>query len=134
MAAVDTLGVLHQGTVYEVAAVFLKDIQQTEAELDFGVEFEERQVDVTAHSHFQIEVEGFEPQGIMLAGCEVNHRVETCYKIGSEVVVARCSELHVNRHGNISTLEDLRAVNTSSLLMIDTMLLAEVNGGRDTQG
>ena len=132
MPAVDTLGVFHQGTVYEVATVFMDDVQKAEAELDFGVEFEERQVNVASHADFQIEVKGFKSQGIMLAGSEVNHRIDACNEIGTEIVIARCRELQVNRHGNIGALENLGAICAAKLLVIDTMLLAKVNGGQDT--
>ena len=129
MAAVDTLGVLEQSAVYEIATVLLDDIHQAEAELDFWDKLEEGQVDVATHPDFQIKVKRLEPQSIMFAGSEVNHRIDTSNEIGTEVVVARRCELQVNRHGDISALEDLRAVYTTKLLVIDTMLLTKVDGG-----
>ena len=69
----------------------------------------------------------------MLSGGEVNHRIDAGNEVGTEIVVARRSELHVNGHRDIGALEDLRAVDTTKLLMIDTMLLPEMNSGRDAQ-
>lgn len=133
MATIDTLGVLEQSAVYKVTTIFLDDIHQAKAELNLRDELEKGQIDVAPHSNFQIKVKRFEPQSIMFAGSEVNHRVDTSDEIGTEVVVAWCCELQVNRHGDISALEDLCTVYTTKLLVIDGMLLTKVDGGRNTQ-
>ena len=129
MAAVDTSGVLEQSAVYKVATIFLDDIHQAKAKLDFRDKLEEGQVDVATHSDFQIKVKRLEPQSIVFAGGEVNHRIDTSNEIGTEVVVARRCKLQVNRHGDISAFEDLCTVYTTKLLVIDTMLLTKMNSG-----
>ena len=133
MPAVDGLSVFQQGTVDEVASVLLDDVEQAEAELNLRNELEERQINVATHADLKIEVERLEPQGIVLAGCEVHHRIEAGYEIGAEVVVARRGELHVDGYGDVSALEHLRTVGTALLLVIDGMLLPEMDGRRQAQ-
>ena len=134
MPAIDGLGVLEQRSVDKVAAVLLYDVQQAKAELEFRDELEVRQVDVAAHADLQVDVERLEAQGIVLACGEVDHRIDAGYEVRAEVVVARCGKLQVDGHGDIGALEDLRAVGSALLLVVDGMLLPEVNGRRQTQG
>lgn len=61
-SAIDRLRVLHQCVVDEVAAVFTDDVEQAKTELQLGIEFEERQIDVATHAHLKIEVERFQAQ------------------------------------------------------------------------
>lgn len=124
---------LLQGGVDEVASVLLKDVQQAEAELKFGVELEERQIHVTAHPDLQIEVEGFKSQDVVLASRKVNHRIDTRQDVGTEIVVTWSCHLKVDRNSDIGTLEDLRPLFARPLLMIDSMLLPEVDSGRKEQ-
>ena len=58
-AAIDRLCVLHQRIIDEVAAVFTDDVEQAKTELQLGVQFEEGQIDVATHAHFEIEVKRF---------------------------------------------------------------------------
>ena len=134
MPAVDGSGVFEQRAVDEVATVLLDDIQQAKAELEFGNELEVRQIDVAAHSDFEVDVEGLESQGIVLAGCEVHHRIDAGYEIGAKVVVARRSKLQVNGNRDVGALEDLSAVGSALLLVVDGMLLSEMDGRRKAQG
>lgn len=133
MTAIDGLRVFQQSAVDEVAAVLLDDVEQSEAELDFGDELEERQVEVTPEAYFQVEVEGTEPQGFVLAGCEIDHRVDAGNEVGTEVVVAWSCELHINGHGDVGALERLRTVGSAALLVIDGMFLSEVDCRQHTQ-
>jgi hypothetical protein len=58
-SAIDRLCVLLQRIVDEVAAVFADDVEQAKTELQLEVQFEERQIDVATHAHFEIEVKRF---------------------------------------------------------------------------
>lgn len=133
MTAVDCLCVFQQSAVDEVASIFINDVKQAKAELKFWYELKERQIDVAPHADLQIEVERLEPQRIMLAGGKVHHRIYAGNEVGTEVIVSRGSKLQVDGHRDISALEDLRAVGSAPLLMIDTMLLPEVDCGREAK-
>ena len=61
-SAIDRLCVLLQRIVDEVAAVFADDVEQAKTKLQFGIEFEKRQIDVATHAHFEIEVKRFQAQ------------------------------------------------------------------------
>ena len=133
MAAVDSICELHQRTVNKVAAVSLNDVEQAKAELQLRIELEERQIDVATHADFQIDVKRLESQGIMLSGSKVNHWIKSSNEIWPEIIESRCSKLHVERHGNIRTLEHLSAVGTGSLFVIDSVFLPEMNRRRKTE-
>ena len=134
MAAIDAVGMLQQSSIDKVVAVLLDNVHQTETELEFRNKLEEREVEVASHTDFQIKVERFEPQSIVLASREVDHRIDTSNEVGAEIVIAWRSELHVNRHRDIGALEHLRRLLASYLLMIDGMFLSEVDTRRKTQG
>ena len=129
-SAIDRLCVLHQRIIDEVAAVFTDDVEQAKTELQLGIQFEERQIDVATHAHFKIEVERFQAQSIVFACGEIHHGIDTTNEIRTEVVVSWCSKLQVERHGYVGAFEDLCAVCPTLLLVIDGMLLAKMDGGR----
>ena len=66
MGIVQRVGIFHQGAVDEVGALFLQDVQEAEGEFQFGIEFEEGQIDVAAHAHLDEAVEGLCGDGAVL--------------------------------------------------------------------
>ena len=133
MSAIDSLGVLQQSAVDKVASVFLDDVEQAEAELQLRDKLEVRQVYVAPHADLEIDIERLEAQGIVLAGCEVDHRIDACDDVRAEVIVARRSELQVERHRNVCALEDLCTVCPTLLLVIDGVLLSEMDCWRKAE-
>lgn len=134
MGTIDTASVLEQSTVDKVATILVNDIQEAKTELELRDELKVRQIDVTAHTYLQVNVERLKAQRIMLACSKIHRRADTSNEIGTEVIVARCGKLQVNRERDIGTLEHLRAVGTTPLLMIDSMLLSEMYSRRKAQG
>ena len=95
MTAVDALGKLMQGGVYQVRAVLLYNVQQSEAELQLRVQLEERQIDITTHSHLEVNVKGFHPERAVLARRQVDGRIQAGYQVRPEIIVARRGKLHI---------------------------------------
>ncbi len=132
-AAVHTAGELEHPLVGEVRAVVVDDVTQSEAKLEFGNEFEVREVEVTTGTDFYVTIKGLSEQGIVLAHGEVKCRCHTGDDIRTEIVVARCCNLKPNRHGEASGFHALCAVASRDLLMKEHTSLSEVDGGLDAQ-
>ena len=99
---VDALGVDFLCGVGEVVACFLQDVVESEAEFQFGNEFEEGQIDVAAQTCFQHEGEGARFDERAFACGEVIHWRDACHDVGAVVVEARRGNFEVRRNGKVA--------------------------------
>lgn len=99
---VDALGVDFLCGVGEVVACFLQDVVESEAEFQFGNEFEERQIDVAAQTCFQHEGEGARFDERAFACGEVIHWRDACHDVGAVVVEARRGNFEVGGNGKVA--------------------------------
>lgn len=132
-AAVEAVGVLHQGLVDEVAAVVDNDVAEAEAELQLGNQLEVAEVDVAAKTDLEIAVETLGEQGVVLAGGEVYAGRGAEADVGPEVVVAGRCHLQQQGQRDVGGFDVLCGIATAELLMEDDMLLTKMQGGLQTQ-
>ena len=127
------VGEFHHGFVQQVIAFLADDICQTEAEFQFWNELEVGQIYVTPHTHLQIAVEGFCPEGLLVVVVQTKGGCKAHGEVGAEVVVARCGKLYGEWHGNVVGTHILRGVTCRHIIVHLYELLPEMHGGREAQ-
>lgn len=118
--------------VSDVVAVLLQDIAETKAELEFGDEFEEGHIDVTAETHLKVGLKRLRAELHVLGRREVVLRHHTSESIGTIIVESLRTELEVNGHGNVCGLHVLTGTRAVGDIDILDVLRPEVKTGIDT--
>ena len=131
--AVEALRVDKLRGVGQVRALLVKNIAETQAELQFGNKFKERHIEVASHTHLQHYVEGFRAHLGVLARRQVNAGLDAADDIGAEIVETRGGHLEVNGHGYVGALHGLRIAPTSDQITKDDVLRAEMEGRKHAQ-
>jgi len=119
--------------VGEVVSLLVDDVGEPIGELDFRDELEERPVEITAESRFQIAVEAVEQQVFLFFHGQVVHRIHTHHGIRTVVVEPLAGDFQVDRQGDIGGLHvlDFRSV----VEVVDELhvLRPEMHGRNDAQ-
>jgi len=108
-------------------------------ELQLGYQLEEREIKVTAKSHFDKRVVALELYEVLLFAGEVDHVVHTGNQVWPVVVPAFCRELQVEGKGDVGALQVLRlfcrkTVGRESALVAEReTLAAEVHRRREAK-
>lgn len=77
------------------------------AELYFGYEFEERQIEVAAHAEFYHSVKALELYEGLILTSKIDHGRDAADEVGTVVVEAQGGELDIDRHGQVSVFHIL---------------------------
>ena len=88
----DCFGIGHQGQVFQVFALVVDHVEQSEIEAQLGSELEEGQVEVASHTHVDAEVETLEDDGRLLLFSDVKIEMSACHHVGTVVVDASCAD------------------------------------------
>ena len=116
------------------------DIGETVAELQFGHELEERQVEIATQSDLEHQVVALQLDVVLVFAREVDHRTETGNDVGTVVIEPLGRELQVYGHREIGVLHVLRGLYGTARLggleqvAEDEVLAAEMHRGRHTKG
>ena len=127
-ASVDGVGEDDGGLVCEVGTILVDDVEESVAELYFGYEFEEREVEVATDARFEIDVKGFEFQVALFLDGEVEHGVDTCHDVGAIVVESLGCELGIEGQGYVCRLHGQELVVAIEMVLEADGLLTEMHG------
>lgn len=110
-----------------------QDVAQSEIELEFGVQFEEGEVEVAAESDLHEGLQGLGAEHLAFSAGHVVHGGETSHEIGAIIIEARCCHFEIEGQGYKGALEILRESRTVYLIAEGDVLRSKMQSRTHSQ-